>query len=767
MIGESIRIRGIVQGVGMRPTLWRLARECGLLGEVWNDAEGVLLTVWGEAAALDAFVERLNNEAPPLARIQAVERVRLTEGLPPQDFSIRPSHDGDTRTGVAADAATCPECLAEVFDPADRRYRYPFTNCTHCGPRLSIIRAVPYDRANTSMAQFPMCPACEAEYRDPANRRFHAQPNACPECGPRVWLENAEGRVPPSDPGEDAMATAARLIREGQILAIKGIGGFHLACDAGNPQAVDRLRHNKQRYHKAFALMARDLDMVRRYARVSPEEHVLLQDRAAPIVILAAEGETLPEGIAPGQNSLGFLLPYTPLHHLLMQAMPRPIVLTSGNRSDEPQCTGNDEARERLAGIADIWLLHDREIVNRLDDSVVRYAASAPRLLRRARGYAPQPIPLGEAFKHLPPTLAMGGELKNSFCLLRDGEAIVSQHMGDLEDATTYRDYRRNLDLYRELFDFTPQRIAVDKHPNYLSTQLGRQIAQALRIPLVEVQHHHAHIVSCMVEHGIPRDERVLGIALDGLGMGEGGELWGGEFLLTSYTDSKKLAGFQPIAMPGGAMAMREPWRNTLAHLLQMPDSKLMMARYADLDIIRFLRQKPLGTLQTMIHKGLNSPPASSAGRLFDAVAAALGYCREQASFEGHAAIELEAAATPFMDQERDSAYGYRWQDRILSWEPLWQALLADLAKGIEVGRIAARFHHGLADAVSRVGLELAGTHNISTIGLNGGVWQNRLLLEATFQRLRESGFKVIAPSIVPANDGGLALGQVVVGALR
>ncbi len=767
MIGESIRIRGIVQGVGMRPTLWRLARDCNLRGEVWNDAEGVVLTAWGDEATLDEFIQRLRVEAPPLAHIQAVERSRFTQGQPPEGFSIRPSHPGDTRTGVAADAATCPECLAEVLDPTDRRHRYPFTNCTHCGPRLSIINAVPYDRVNTSMAAFPMCPACEAEYRDPANRRFHAQPNACPECGPRVWLEDAEGQAPPSQPGEDPIATAARLIREGRILAIKGIGGFHLACDAGNPRAVDRLRHNKRRYHKAFALMARDLDMVRRYARVNPEEHGLLHHRAAPIVILPAQGEPLPEGIAPGQNSLGFMLPYTPLHHLLMQTMPRPIVLTSGNRSDEPQCTGNDEARERLAGIAEIWLLHDRDIVNRLDDSVVRHAASAPRLLRRARGYAPQPIPLGKAFKELPPTLAMGGELKNSFCLLRDGEAIVSQHMGDLEDAATYRDYRRNLELYRELFDFTPQRIVVDKHPNYLSTQLGRQLAETLQIPLIEVQHHHAHIAACMAEHHIPRDEKVLGIALDGLGMGEGGALWGGEFLLADYTHFEKLAGFQPVPMPGGAMAMREPWRNTLAHLLQMPENETWMAQYADLDIIRFLSKQPLTTLKTMIDKGLNSPPASSSGRLFDAVAAALGYCREQAGFEGHAAIELEAAAGSFIEQERDSAYGYRWRDSTLSWEPLWRGVMDDLKKGIESGRIAARFHHCQAEAVSKVGRELAEIHNLSTLVLNGGVWQNRLLLEATVERLQGVGLKVIAPSLLPANDGGLALGQVIVGALR
>lgn len=766
MKAERIRIRGIVQGVGMRPTVWRLANECGVRGEVWNDAKGVLIHAWGNDDSLDEFSNRLKSEAPPLARIEAIDRTPLNDQNAPEDFRIKQSHAGDARTGVAADAATCPECLAEILDPTNRRYRYPFTNCTHCGPRLSIIRTIPYDRDNTSMAIFPMCPACQAEYDDPADRRFHAQPNACPVCGPRVWLESAEGSVIEPAANEDAVAAAARLIDEGKIVAIKGIGGIHLACDAGNAEAVDRLRQNKQRYHKAFALMARNREMIGRYTDISSEESTLLNDRAAPIVILQASGETLAEGIAPGQNSLGFMLPYSPLHHLLMQEIQRPIILTSGNRSDEPQCIDNDDARQRLSGIAEAFLLHDRDIVNRLDDSVLRFADSAPRLLRRARGYAPQPIMLADDLNDSRAILALGGELKNSFCLLRNGEAILSQHMGDLEDASTYRDYLHNLSLYRNLFDFSPELIVVDKHPNYLSTQLGRRLAAEENISLLEVQHHHAHIVACMAEHGIPQGQQVLGVALDGLGMGESGELWGGEFLLASYRDYKKLGGFQPVAMLGGAQAMREPWRNTLAHLWQLPDGEQLIERYDNLDIVRFMKQQPLDTLRTMLEKGLNSPRASSAGRLFDAVAAALGICREQAGYEGHAAIELESIAAPFIDAERDNRYGYEWHENQLRWQPLWTELLADLQRGVETGIIAARFHHTIATAVSDTATSLASAQGIETVALNGGVWQNRLLLQACSELLRKRGLRVIAPLTIPANDGGLSLGQAVIGTM-
>jgi len=764
--GEWIRVSGTVQGVGFRPTVWQLARDCGIAGRVWNDAEGVSIQAWGSPDDLDCFVWRLQADQPPLARIEHIIRTALNDGVDqiPGDFQIVASREGPVRTAVAADAATCPECLAEVLDPSNRRYRYPFTNCTHCGPRLSIIRAIPYDRANTSMAPFSMCPRCQAEYQDPANRRFHAQPNACVDCGPRVWLEDAGGRQLEPDSGCDAIATAARLIRQGRILAIKGIGGIHLACDAGNPEAVQRLRRRKHRYHKALALMARDLAMIERFARVGDDEVMLLRQSAAPIVILDAAGAALAPGIAPGQNTLGFMLPYTPLHHLLMQEMTRPVVLTSGNRSDEPQAIDNRDAHCRLERIADCYLLHNRDIVNRLDDSVVRLADDRPRMLRRARGYAPQPILLPEGFSDAGDILAMGGELKSTFCLLQHGEAILSQHLGDLEDAATWKDYRHNLRLYRQLFDFQPTRITVDRHPDYLSTQLGRRIAAQEELPVTEVQHHHAHIAACMAEHGLPLNgSRVLGVALDGLGLGDDGSLWGGEFLVVDYRGYQRLASFRPVAMPGGVQAMHQPWRNTFAHLLAALGWERVAADYADLDIIRFLSRRPLDTLRTMIERGLNSPPASSAGRLFDAVAAAVGVCRESAGFEGQAAIELEALAMPYFEQQADSAYGFEWQGDRLSWAPMWSALLDDLQDDVEPGIVGARFHHALAIAITEMAGHLCADQGLQTVVLSGGVFQNRLLLDRTSHLLRDQDLKVLSPAAFPANDGGLSLGQAVI----
>ncbi len=762
MESESIRVTGVVQGVGFRPSVWRLAHECGLLGRVWNDAEGVLIHVWGRRQALDVFVQRLRDEPPPLASIEDIIRTLLDAPADaPEDFRILESREGKVHTGITADAATCSECLAEVLDPTNRRYRYPFTNCTHCGPRLSIVRAIPYDRANTSMATFSMCAQCQAEYDDPADRRFHAQPNACPECGPQIWLEDAAGHRLAEG---DAIETAAGLIREGRIVAIKGIGGIHLACDASNKKAVGALRQRKHRYHKALALMARDITIIKCYAEVGDAEAALLNDRAAPIVVLDARGETLAPGIAPGQNTLGFMLPYTPLHHLLMQDIKLPIVLTSGNRSDEPQTIDNQDAHQRLDQIADYYLLHDRDIVNRLDDSVLRVIDDQPRFLRRARGYAPQPILLPKDFTEAGGILAMGGELKNTFCLLQHGRAILSQHMGDLENAATCQDYQHSLQLYRQLFDFTPSVIAIDRHPNYLSTQRGRAIAAEEGVQLVEVQHHHAHIAACMAEHGLPLNtEKILGVALDGLGFGEDGTLWGGEFLLADYRGFQRLAHFQPVPMLGGVQAIREPWRNTFAHLLDSRGWERVVEDYAELDIIRFLNEKPLATLQIMAHKGLNSPLASSAGRLFDAVAAALGICRECAGFEGQAAIKLEALAVAHFKAQADFAYGFERQDDCLIWAPLWSALLKDLAIGVAPGIIAARFHHGLASAVAETAGRLCAQHEVQIVVLSGGVFQNRLLLARTSFLLRNQGLNVLSSAATPANDGGLSLGQAVV----
>jgi len=765
VIGESIRVTGTVQGVGFRPAVWRLASECGVVGQVWNDAEGVLIHAWGSSSALQDFVSRLEVEQPPLSRIEKIIRTPVGGNeSPPEDFQIVVSQEGEVRTAVSADACTCPDCLSEVLDPSNRRYRYPFTNCTHCGPRLSIVSAVPYDRANTSMACFDMCEQCRLEYENPTDRRFHAQPNACADCGPQLWLEDNSGNRLAEVEGKDYVQRTAELIQAGKIVAIKGIGGIHLACDAGNDSAVNTLRQRKQRYHKALAMMALDIEMIMSYADVGEHEAAMLQYRAAPIVVLQGTGEPLASGIAPGQNTLGFMLPYTPLHHLLMLELERPMVLTSGNRSEEPQSIDNLDAHRRLDEIADYYLLHDRAIVNRLDDSVLRLADGRPRLLRRGRGYAPQTILLPDGFAGGQNILAMGGELKSTFCLLQDGRATVSQHLGDLEDVATYHDYQHNLKLYRRLFDFDPQLIVVDRHPNYLSSQLGRSMAAEDSVSLVEVQHHHAHIAACMVEHGLPSDTgKVIGVALDGLGYGEDNTVWGGEFLLADYAGYKRVAHFQPAPMLGGAQAMHEPWRNTFAHLMACMGWDRICDDYVDLEVVEYLKGKPVSNLITMAEKGINSPMASSAGRLFDAVAAVLGVCRDSVGYEGQAAIELEALAWRQFKQQSDCAYGFKLEAGCLSWSPLWKSLLGDLRDGVDPAIIAARFHHGLASAVAHTAAGLCGQNNIQTVVLSGGVFQNRLLLERVSQLLRQQNLTVLAPQILPANDGAVSLGQVVV----
>ncbi len=770
--GERIRVRGLVQGVGFRPTVWHLAGETGLDGSVWNDAEGVMIEVWGNPGQIGRFIERLQAEAPPLSVIESITRTPAAGDAPAPGFSIVESRAGEVRTGVVADAATCEACLREVNDPGDRRYRYPFTNCTHCGPRLSIVRSIPYDRATTSMAVFPLCDFCQSEYRDPGNRRFHAQPNACPDCGPRVWLEDADGPMPAI--GErDAIEEAIELLRQGAILAIKGIGGIHLACDAGNPEAVNGLRARKRRYHKAFALMARDPAMIELYAELGEQERKLLKSRMAPILILPmAGGGRLAPGIAPGQNTLGFMLPYTPLHHLLMKGLDRPIVLTSGNRSDEPQVIDNGVAREQLQGIADYWLLHDRDIVNRLDDSVIKVMDGAPRMLRRARGYAPAPIALPPGFEAAPQVLAFGAELKNTFCLLKGGRAILSQHMGDLEDAATNRDYRHNLALYRSLYDHRPEVLAVDAHPNYLSTQWGRQQAEETGAPLEVVQHHHAHIAGCMADNGIPLDGgEVLGVALDGLGFGDDGALWGGEFLIADYRGYRRAGWMQPVPMIGGARAVYEPWRNTYAHLVQAFGWAEVRDSYGSLELVGFLDQKPLSNLDAMVERNINCPIASSCGRLFDAVAAALGICRERVSHEGQAAMEMEAMTDPRAVSLCDSPYPCRTDEEdgrlVIGWNPLWRGILDDLAAGATPADISARFHAGLVKVLVEAVVRLGGRHGLDTLVLSGGVFQNRILLEGVSDGARRNGLQVFSPVQTPANDGGVSLGQAVIAAAR
>jgi hydrogenase maturation protein HypF len=810
MASEEIRVKGTVQGVGFRPTVYRLAKACGLQGDVCNDGQGVLIRVSGSEEALAEFVARLQQECPPLARIQELIRNPSTEEYNFDDFVISESVSNKIKTEITPDAATCPQCQKEIFDPFSRFYRYPFTNCTHCGPRLSIIRAIPYDRCNTSMSAFVMCPECAKEYHDVENRRFHAQPTACHTCGPSAWLERADGKPVTASMFSmmDDVDAVCTLLQKGEIVAIKGLGGFHLACDATNEAAVQKLRQRKRRYDKPFALMARDLAVIEEFCVVSGKEKELLISAAAPVVLLGKKEETnrkgrvdalaasrrvgraegrlqegfgrsykeycIAESVAPGQNTLGFMLPYTPLHHLILRRMNRPIVLTSGNISDEPQCINNDEAREKLGKIADYFILHNRDIINRVDDSVVRVAGDKLQIVRRARGYAPAPINLPPGFDKVPPILAMGSELKNTFCLLRDGEAILSQHLGDLENAAAFNAYQDTLNLYLNLFEHKPEAIAIDKHPEYLSSKLGKELASANQIPLHQIQHHHAHIAACMAENGIPLNTSpVLGIAFDGLGYGEDGKLWGGEFLLTDYHKFQRLATFKPVAMIGGEQAIYQPWRNTYAHLISANLWDKCQQQYTDLEILKFLQKKPLNLLNQLIEKGINSPPASSVGRLFDAVAAAIGICTEECSYEGQAAIALEnlVDVNILNNNEEKLIYplNFNFSDNIycIDSAPMWSALLSDLQQQIPQSVIAAKFHKSLANAVVHTVKLLCQEYQTYQVVLTGGVFQNTILLQLVTQQLQELKINVLTHSLVPTNDGGLSLGQAIITAAK
>ena len=619
------------------------------------------------------------------------------------------------------------------------------------------------------MAAFKMCPECQSEYDDPADRRFHAQPNACPACGPQLWTEAKGMRIETADP----IHWAASRLAAGEIIALKGLGGFHLAVDATNDAAVDRLRERKKRPDKPLAVMVRDLAQARTICHVSGTEAALLKDRTAPIVLLrlrASSGETpaLSEHLAPGLDQCGLMLPATPLHHLLMAAVPGPLVMTSGNRSEEPQVTTNDEARRNLGRIADGFLLHDREIVNRLDDSMMRADRGGPVILRRARGYAPSPLALHNGFQPRASVLAMGGELKSTFCQLRQASAVVSRHMGDLESRRVLEDYEKTLTLYRHLYDFEPDSIAVELHPDYVSTQAGRRLAADLHIPLIEVQHHHAHLAACMAEHGLPPDsDPVLGIVLDGSGLGSDGTIWGGEFLVGGYEGFERAGHFLPIALPGGAAAVREPWRNLVAHLRAAFGADWSHSGTCSA-LPPIFTGKTVGVIEHMIDSGLNTPMASSAGRLFDAVAAALGICATRQSYEGQTGALLEALARPYL--QGATAYpvgissGTPW---ILSWEVMWDALLSDLARGTAPGLIGARFHLGLAAAISALTTRLAVDRNIRIIILAGGVMQYAILADGLYEQLKTQGFDVLVPEKLPANDGGLSLGQAAIAAMQ
>jgi len=764
--------------------MWHLAQRHGLRGWVINDGDGVQIHICGRGSAVEKFVSELPGASPPLARIDRIEREAAALVALGDGFQIRQSEISPACTDVAPDAATCAACIAEISNPRARRFRYPFTNCTHCGPRLSILRQVPYDRARTSMADFAMCADCRAEYENPADRRFHAEPIACPACGPQLRLIGGDGAVvlPASFAAIDAVDAACTMLLRGQILAIQGLGGYQLACDATRQEAVQRLRVLKDRARKPFALMARDLAVIREYAQLDAAQAALMASPAAPIVLLPSHGNrppTLAEGVAPGLRNLGFMLPNSPLHHLLLAQMTQPIVLTSGNRSDEPQAIERADAHHRLRDIADYFLEHDRPIERRVDDSVVHWLAGKPRLLRRARGYAPARVPLPPGFGTVPRVVAYGGESKNTFCLLRDGAAILSPHLGDLQYSLARAEQRAAMADLRQFFHFIPEAIGCDLHPDYAATRCARKEAAARGLPLFASQHHHAHIAACMGENGISRTApAVLGIALDGTGYGADGTFWGGEFLLADYEGFRRLGRFKPVALLGGAAAIHQPWRNTYAQLTAQLGWDQFATRYADLELYRFLEAKPRVALDRMARSGLNSPLTSSCGRVFDAAAAAMGFAREFASYEGQGAIEMQAAVERGRPEDDEELRAYPFTVRRagdleeLDTCGMWPALLEDLRCGAAAGAMAARFHRGLARGIVRMVEMLTAAMAADgrprpAVALTGGVFQNAILFEQVVTGLQARDFQVLTHSQVPCNDGGLAFGQALIAAAR
>ena len=738
----EVRVEGVVQGVGFRPYVHGLAHRLGLSGHVGNDTAGVIIEIEGAEQALSEFLAALPDQAPPLA---VIERVRTSPlvATGQQGFHIVSSNaTGRRDTLVSADSATCADCLRELADPTDRRFDYPFINCTNCGPRFTIVRDVPYDRPFTTMAPFTMCPACASEYHDPADRRFHAQPVCCPACGPRLRLLDASGAELPGEP----LAAAAALLRGGAVLAVKGLGGFHVATLASDATATAALRARKHREDKPFAVMVADLDTAQRLCRIDPVGQRLLAGRRRPIVLLPRRPDApVAPAVAPGNRSLGLMLPYTPLHHLLLRHTAEPIVLTSGNVSDEPIAYQDDDARARLVGIADAFVTHDRAIHMRTDDSVVRVFRGAELPVRRSRGYAPEPLTLARPVPR--PILGCGAELKSTFCLARGRHAFLSHHIGDLENYETLRSFTEGVQHFRRLFDVQPEVVAHDLHPEYLSTKYAYDLTD---VDLVGVQHHHAHIASCLADNG--HAGPVLGVAFDGLGYGSDGTLWGGEFLLADLAAFQRLAHLAAVPMPGGTAAIRQPWRMAAAYLGTEAPKELVTRNAEHWD-----------SVLAMVARQVNAPLTSSAGRLFDAVAAILGI-RDSINYEGQAAVELEQRAD-LTEQGSYPATVTTGPVLQLQGADLVHAVLADLHAGVAPEVIATRFHHGLADAIVRVCLMLREATGVSVAALSGGVFQNVLLLERTVAGLEQSGFQTLTHSRVPPNDGGISLGQVAVAA--
>jgi hydrogenase maturation protein HypF len=805
-VRRSALIRGVVQGVGFRPFVYRLALEEGLAGCVGNDTDGVTVEIEGPAERVAAFLTRLCREQPPMARIDSVT-VRELSATGDAEFRIVASEVlGRVSTGIPADAATCPDCLRELLDPNDRRYRYPFLNCTNCGPRFTITRSIPYDRPQTSMASFPMCPTCQSEYDDPLNRRFHAQPNACWVCGPRVWLETVNTQGLNNDPAnlltrdfraaeanslslskplsiaqgsswkakdtstskqEDPINQTINLLLSGQIVAIKGIGGFHLSVDATSQAAVMRLRQRKRRYGKPLAVMVRDLEAARAICALTAEEELLLSTPARPIVLARRrEGCAIADAVAPGIPWLGLFLPYAPLQHLLFaDSRVQALVMTSANLSEEPIAIDNDEALARLGAIADAFLMHDREILQRCDDSVAAIVDGAPQLLRRARGF----VPLGVQLPFdAPPLLAVGGHLKNVFALARGRFVYQSQHLGDLENLTGLEFFRESLDHLMRTFEIEPQAVVHDLHPGYLSTTWAREWAQECGLPLIAVQHHHAHIAGCMAEHGLTGD--VIGLALDGTGYGTDGKIWGGEVLIAKLGSFERFAHLDYVPMPGGEAAIKEPWRMALGALdaagFDVESEQMLALLGADWSEVRVLKR--------MIERQINSPMTSSLGRLFDAVASVVRG-RRVMDYEAQSAIELEGIAVDEPDRFEQGEYVPELHEAdegsssvaVIRTGKMWNAVLADLWRGVPASRISARFHAGIAEGFINAAANARIETSINAVALSGGCMHNRRLARLLRSGLEEEGFEVYQHRNVSPGDGGLSYGQASVASAK
>lgn len=753
----QVSIKGIVQGVGFRPFVYRLAKEQSLTGWVRNTSGNVQVEVEGEEEDLNQFLTRLKNETPPVAEIEEF----LVSFLSPKgykDFEIKKSEREEGKyQQVSPDIATCKDCLREIFDLGDRRYRYPFTNCTNCGPRFTIIKDIPYDRPLTTMKHFKMCPECQGEYENPLDRRFHAQPNACPKCGPSLQLTNREG-----SPGiiEDVIRTAAELLKEGKILAIKGLGGFHLACDATNLEACQLLRERKRRPSKPFAVMMSSLEEVKRHCLVSSKEEKLLSSSQCPIVLLRWKkaSSSVCEEIAPQNKYLGVMLPYTPLHHLLLREVSLPLVMTSGNLSEEPIAKDNDEALRRLGKIADYFLFHNRGIYAKYDDSV-SLIEDGVRLVRRARSYAPYPITLPFKAEQI---LACGAELKNTFCLTRDQHAFLSQHIGDMENEETLEHFEKTIELYKKLFRIQPEVIAYDLHPEYLSTKYALSLkSQGDLKAFVPVQHHHAHIVSCLTEKGW--EEPVIGVAFDGTGYGTDGTIWGGEFLIADCKSFERVGHLEYVPLPGGEAAIEKPYRMALSYLFSLLGREALLE---GLPILSQLDPTEVEVVGLQVERGLNSPPTSSAGRLFDGIAALIGV-RGVVDYEAQAAVEMEMLAPDGAENMELQPYPFSIVEeescKVVRLGEIFRAAVGEVKNQIPPSLISARFHKTMAGLILEMCRLISRETRIKQVALSGGVFQNRLLFRMVLKALKQGGFQVLTHELVPCNDGGISLGQAVV----